>query len=114
MVLVRHFIRGKKMESLLPIILGLGSGALGGNIAGKVLKSGMGTMGRSLTGIVGGGGLAALLPMLSGGGAASAIDAAQATASSGLDVMSIVKSLVGGGVGGGILTAILGMVMGKK
>lgn len=101
------------MESLLPIIIGLGSGALGGNIAGKVLKSGMGTMGRSLTGIIGGGGLAAVLSMVGGGGA-SVVDAAAATASSGLDVTSILKSVVGGGVGGGILTAILGMVTGKK
>lgn len=99
------------MESLLPLILGLGSGALGGNIAGKVLKSGMGPLGRSLTGIVGGGGLASVLSMVGGG---SAIDAAQATASSGLDIASIGKSIVGGGVGGGILTAVLGMVMGKK
>ena len=102
------------MEQFLPLLIGLGSGALGGNVAGKVMKSGMGTMGRSLTGIVGGGALAYAMQMFMGGGAGSAADAAAATASSGLDVMSIVKSVVGGGVGGGILTAILGMVMGKK
>ncbi len=101
------------MEQLLPLLLGLGSGALGGNIAGKVMKSGMGTMGRSLTGIVGGGGLAYVMQMMGGGGASMA-DAAQTATTSGLDVMSIVKSVVGGGVGGGILTAILGMVTGKK
>ena len=102
------------MEQYLPLIIGLASGALGGNVAGKVMKSGMGTMGRSLTGIVGGGGLAYAMQMFMGGGAGAAADAAAATASSGLDVMSIVKSVGGGAAGGGILTAILGMVMGKK
>lgn len=101
------------MEQLLPLIIGLGSGALGGNIAGGLMKTKMGLLGRSLTGIVGGGGLAWVLQMLGGGGA-SLGDAAQSAATSGLDVMSIVKSVAGGGVGGGILTAILGMVTGKK
>ncbi len=91
------------MEQFLPLLLGLGSGALGGNIAGKVLKSGMGTMGRSITGIVGGGGLAYVMQMMGG-----AVEPAS------LDIMSIVKNVAGGGVGGGILTAILGMVTGKK
>ncbi len=101
------------MEQYLPIIIALLSGAAGGNIAGKLLKSGMGTMGRSVTGIVGGAGLGLVMQMLGGGGA-SVADAAATATSSGLDVMSIVKNVVGGGVGGGILTAILGMVTGKK
>lgn len=104
----------EQLTQYLPIIIGLLSGAAGGNIAGKVMKSGMGTMGRSLTGIVGGAGLAGGMSMLGGGGAASVADAAQAATSSGLDPMSILKSVAGGGVGGGILTAILGMVTGKK
>ena len=102
------------MEQYLPIIIGLLSGAAGGNVAGKVMKSGMGTMGRSLTGIVGGAGLAGVMSMIGGGDVASVADAAQAATSSAMDPISIVKRVVGGGVGGGILTAILGMVMGKK
>ncbi len=101
------------MEQLLPLIIGLGSGAVGGNIAGGLLKSGMGTVGRSLTGIIGGGGLAWVLQLLGGNGA-SVADAAQTAATSGLDMMSIIKSVGGGVVGGGILTTILGMVTGKK
>ncbi|PHR54498.1 MAG: hypothetical protein COA43_16510 [Robiginitomaculum sp.] len=100
------------MEQFLPLIIGLGSGALGGNVAGKLLGSKMGVIGRSLTGIIGGGGLAALLPMLTGG----SVDAGAAAGAmtSGLDVTSILKSVAGGGVGGGVLTAILGKVMGGK
>lgn len=93
------------MEQYLPLIISLASGALGGNIAGKVMKSGMGTMGRSLTGIIGGGGLGFIMQQMGMGGEGAA---------SAMDVMGIVKSVAGGGVGGGILTAILGMVTGKK
>lgn len=92
---------------IVSLVIGLASGAAGGNVAGKVMNSGMGTLGRSITGIVGGTGLAAVTQMLGIGGVADP------TAGASLDVMSIVSSLVSGGVGGGILTAILGKVMGK-
>ena len=90
---------------IVSLVIGLASGAAGGNVAGKVMNSGMGTLGRSLTGIVGGTGLAAVTQMLGIGGIADP------TAGGGLDVMSIVSGLVSGGVGGGILTVILGKVM---
>lgn len=92
---------------IVSLVIGLASGAAGGNVAGKVMNSNMGTLGRSITGIVGGTGLAAVTQMLGLGGVADP------TAGAGLDVMSILSSLVSGGVGGGILTAILGKVMGK-
>ncbi len=50
----------------ISLILGLVSGGGGGLVAGKLLNSNMGTMGRVLTGIVGGTGLAALAPMIPG------------------------------------------------
>jgi len=92
---------------IVSLAIGLASGAAGGNVAGKVMNSGMGTLGRSITGIVGGTGLAAVTQMLGLGGVADP------TAGGSLDVMSILSGLVSGGVGGGILTAILGKVMGK-
>jgi hypothetical protein len=90
--------------------LGLLSGAGGGVVAGKAMNSNMGTMGRAITGIVGGTGLAALAPMIPGleGVFASPADGA------GLNVMSLLGGVVSGGVGGGLLTAILGKVMGGK
>jgi hypothetical protein len=92
---------------IVSLVIGLASGAAGGNVAGKVMNSSMGTMGRSLTGIVGGTGLAAVAQMLGLGGVADP------TAGASLDIMSIVSSVASGGIGGGILTAILGKVMGK-
>ena len=89
---------------IIGLLIGLGSGALGGNVAGKVMNSSMGTMGRSLTGIVGGAGLSLFGQMLG-------IGVADPTAGGSLDVMSIVSNVVSGGIGGGILTFILGKVM---
>jgi len=93
---------------LVGLAVGLLSGAAGGNVAGKVMNSNMGTMGRSLTGIIGGTGLAALAPMIPG-----LEGVFTAPADGGASVSGIIASLVSGGVGGGLLTAILGKVMGK-
>ena len=97
------------MESLIPLLIGLGSGAVGGNVAGKVMNSGMGTLGRSLTGIVGGTGLAALAPMIPGVAGLFGDPTSGA-----LGLGGILASVASGGVGGGILTFILGKVMGNK
>ncbi len=95
---------------IIGLLIGLASGAAGGNIAGGLMKSGMGTMGRSLTGIVGGTALAWLAPHIPGLAGMFGSPAAGGS----LNIGSIVGNLVSGGVGGGILTAILGMVAGKK
>lgn len=95
---------------LVSLGLGLLSGAAGGNVAGKMMNSNMGTMGRSITGIVGGTGLAALAPMIPGLEGIFLSPAAGA----GLNVSSILGSVVSGGLGGTILTFILGKVMGGK
>ena len=51
---------------LIGLAIGLLSGAAGGNVAGKVMNSKMGTMGRSVTGILGGAGLAAVSQYIPG------------------------------------------------
>ena len=105
----RHKPRnGEIMESLIGPIIGLVTGAIGGNVAGKVMNSDMGTMGRSITGIVGGGGLAFLAPMIPG------LDGLLGGTSESLDPMAIIGSVVSGGLRGAILTFILGKVMGGK
>ncbi len=90
------------MEGLIGLIIQLISGALGGNIAGALLKNlSLGAVGNSIAGIVGGGIGGQLLSMLGAGGAAAA---------GGMDLAGIVSSIAGGGIGGGVLMAIIGLL----
>lgn len=88
---------------ILPLVIQLASGAIGGNVAGKLLpKSSLGTIGNSIAGLAGGGLGGQLLGMLGFGGAEGAS----------LDLTSILSSIAGGGVGGGVVMAIVGIVKG--
>jgi hypothetical protein len=89
--------------NLVALIIQLVSGAVGGNVAGSLLKQyDLGTVGNSIAGIIGGGIGGQLLTMiLGGGGAAMAAN---------LDVGSIIGQIAGGGVGGGILMVIVGII----
>ena len=88
------------MENLLPLIIQLVCGAVGGNVAGSLMKkSSLGTLGNSIAGIVGGGLGGQLLQMLG-----------VAAAGCGMDVGVIIGSILGGGVGGGVLMAIIGIL----
>ena len=87
------------MESLIPVLINLVSGAVGGNVAGKLFKNiNMGTLWNSIAGIVGGGLGGQLLSMLGIGGGGS------------MDLMGILQTVASGGVGGGVLMAIVGMI----
>ena len=79
----------------MDILISLLTGALGGNIAGALLKKfSMGTLWNSIVGILGGGLGAQLLSML------------------GIDLGGIVGSIAGGTAGGGVLMAIIGIIRG--
>jgi len=83
------------------LIVQLLSGAVGGNVAGGVMKKlSLGTVGNSIVGILGGGIGGQILGMLGVGGATSGST----------EVGSIVASVAGGGVGGGVLLAIVGAI----
>lgn len=86
------------MEGLLELALSLGTGALGGNIAGKLMQNfSLGTLWNSVVGIIGGGlgaQILAIFGVVSGGG----------------DIGSIIGAVASGGVGGGALLAIVGMI----
>ena len=95
---------------MLALIIQLISGAIGGNLAGSLMKkSSLGTLWNSVAGIIGGGLGGQVLGMIS--------PSLGAAASSGnLDIASILGSVAAGGVGGGILIAIIGFIkklMGK-
>jgi uncharacterized membrane protein YeaQ/YmgE (transglycosylase-associated protein family) len=85
--------------NIVPLIIQLVSGAVGGNIVGWLVKKlNLGWLGNSLSGIVGGGLVGQLLPMLGVGTAGS------------LDLTSVLSGVLGGGVGGGAVMAIVGLI----
>ncbi len=89
------------------LIIQLIAGAVGGNVAGKVLKKyDLGTLGNSIAGIIGGGiGGQILSAVLGGAGMPDA-----AATGGGLDIASIVGDVAGGGVGGAVLMIIVGLI----
>ena len=88
------------MGNILPLIIQLVSGAIGGNAAGSLMKKlSLGTLGNSIVGILGGGlggQLLGILGIATGGGS--------------MDIGSIIGSIASGGVGGGVLMAIIGAI----
>jgi uncharacterized membrane protein YeaQ/YmgE (transglycosylase-associated protein family) len=85
----------------LPLIIQLVSGALGGNVAGTLLKNiSLGTLGNSIAGIVGGGVGGQILEQVFHTGIAGGA----------LDPVAIITQILGGGVGGGVLMAIVGAI----
>jgi hypothetical protein len=91
------------MESLLPLLIQLGSGAIGGNVAGKIMpQNSLGTIGNSIAGIAGGGIGGTLLSMVMGGAATGGA----------MSMGGILSSIAGGGIGGTVLMAVIGIVRG--
>jgi uncharacterized membrane protein YeaQ/YmgE (transglycosylase-associated protein family) len=86
------------MESLLPIIIQLVAGAVGGNVGGAALKnSSLGGLGNTIAGALGGVGGGSLLgPLLGMAGSAAG----------GVDIGSIATS----GVGGIVLQIVAGLI----
>ena len=88
------------MQNLLPLIIQLICGAVGGNVAGSAMKKyNLGTLGNSIAGILGGGIGGQLLGLLGVGAAGG-----------GLDLAGIIGSIAGGGVGGAVLMLIVGLI----
>ena len=84
----------------LPLVIELISGAVGGNVAGSLLKNySLGGVGNTIAGVVGGGIGGQLLGMV-----------VPALAGGGMDITSIIGQIAGGGVGGGILLVIVGLI----
>ena len=94
------------MESLLPLILNMFGGAVGGNTVGALMKKlSLGTTGNSLAGIAGGV-LAPLVLASLGFGKADDVG----------DLSIIIGKVITGGIGGVVLTMLIGFIkkaMGK-
>lgn len=85
------------MEALIMQLLG---GAVGGNVAGGLLKKlSLGILGNSIVGILGGGLGGQLLQGVLGAQSGSAFD-----------VANIAKNILSSGAGGGILMVIAGLI----
>lgn len=89
------------MQNTINLIIQLVSGALGGNLAGGLLKKvSLGTALNSILGILGGGLSGQLLNSLGFGD----------TGGPGTDIWSVIGNILGGGVGGGVLIVIIGAI----
>lgn len=97
MVIFRSNDGATIMESLIPVILQLVAGAVGGNIAGAAKNINLGTTGNTVAGGIGGVILGQILPLIASGGLDSVLN-------------GVVGNLAGGGVGGVILTAVVGLI----
>lgn len=87
------------------LIIQLISGAIGGNAANATKDTGLGTLGNTIAGALGGGvGGQILSSVLGLGGAA---------ATSGLDIGTIVSGFLTGGVSGGITALVIGLIRSK-
>lgn len=99
------------MEVIVPILVQLIAGGIGGNVIGQIVKSlNLGPAGNSIVGAVGGIAgtwLAGMIPGLDGLVGASAVAAGTA---GGLDLSALAGQGATGLVGGGILTAIAGII----
>lgn len=92
------------------IIINLISGAVGGNVAGGLLKKfSMGPVLNSVMGIIGGGVGGQLMGMLGGDGMTDAAGAV-ADVAGGMDVGALVGQFAAGGAGGGVLMVVVGLV----
>ena len=90
--------------AMINLIIQLISGAVGGNIAGSVMKDyNLGPLGNSIAGIIGGG---------IGGQILSHFSPAMAQAATTLDWGAIVGQVASGGIGGAILMVVVGMLKG--
>lgn len=88
-------------------IVSLVAGAVGGNIVGGLLRNlNQGALINSISGVVGGG-LGMLCLSWLGTSVAPAADAA---ASTGLDIGALASQVAAGGVGGAVVMAIVGLV----
>lgn len=107
--------RGLAMEMIVPILVQLVGGGVGGNVIGQIVKQlNLGPVGNSIAGAIGGLAatwLAARIPGLEGlvnGAATAAADGGAAVG--GLDFGALAGQGVTGLVGGGVLTAIAGLI----
>jgi len=97
------------MENLVPLLVQLASGAVGGNVAGAAMKDkSLGTLGNSIVGILGGGIGAIGGDGGIGGQLLNALGVAVQTG--GADLSTVAGNVGTGGVGGAVLLIVVALV----
>lgn len=91
------------MEHLIPLILNLVGGAIGGGLAGRAKSIDMGGLVNAAAGVIGGGALGHVLQS-----ASPMLRSAAFT-----DIAGLIGNFVTGGVGGAIVAAILGLIINR-
>jgi uncharacterized membrane protein YeaQ/YmgE (transglycosylase-associated protein family) len=92
---------------MLELIISLVAGALGGNVAGKLLKQfDLGMLWNSVAGVAGGGIGASIIAALLGSAAPDAAIASDAA----ISIPGLINALASGGVGGAVLLVIVGLI----
>ncbi len=90
------------MSTILPHIITLVTGAIGGNLAGTVLKKfSLGTVGNTICGLLGGG---------IGAGILGAIGFNASDAGGSMELPALIGSIASGTVGGGLVMAVVGFI----
>jgi uncharacterized membrane protein YeaQ/YmgE (transglycosylase-associated protein family) len=94
------------MNMLLPLVVQLIAGVIGGNAAGAALKDkSVGPLANTIAGIVGGALGGYVLVKLLGGSIPT---------DGGLDVTVLIEQIIGGALGGAIVTALVGILKGMN
>lgn len=102
---------------IVNLLITLASGLAGGNVAGAAMQDkGLGTVGNSVTGVLGGGAGHYIMQALNLLGTVATATAAShaapeaAHAANGLDLSSLITNIAGSGVGGAVLTAAVALI----
>jgi len=95
------------MEAIIPIIIQVISGLVGGGAISSLAKSGAGAVAMSILPRLLAGGLGGI-------GGAQILAAVLGSGTSGLDLMPLISNIGGGVVGGGVLTGLAGAIMSKS
>ena len=91
---------------MISLVIQLIAGAIGGNLAGAVLKDkSLGALGNTIAGIIGGGLGGLVLTRFLGG--AATVDPAVS-----VNITTLIEQIAGGGIGGAIVMIIAGLVKG--
>jgi hypothetical protein len=90
---------------LTSLVIQLISGAIGGNAVNAAKDTGLGSLGNTIAGALGGG--------VGGQILSSVLGLGTATAASGLDIGTIVSGFMTGGISGGVVALVIGLLKSK-